>query len=357
MTKEERKVIKSLSKCDFTEMHKYFVEKSEERKNKSKEEKQVRWCQISSSSSGDWMCFFRFWKRRPVVCWRSTDSVCWTDTARRSETLSWSLRVCSAAEENTRRWANWRNASSLRTSSSTAARETLDTFTFWPSVTDKRFSVEKTRQSRLRKPKLFLSSLMFSGSRWCFHPEQRLCRFMNSSTFIIRSLSRLIFVSSETQRSQSLLKDTSGSVCSMKTQSHGWCPGWRTFTEDPNTSCWTPALNSRWELTALNTWSTDCWVPAHLVCVRRERRTGRSMKRPVSWRWVWTQSGKSTNVTGPPERWRPDREESLSTSLIRFVCLPVCPSPSSCGTVLTRHNILCTIFQTGSLVYSFVNII
>ncbi|XP_056594566.1 DNA topoisomerase I, mitochondrial isoform X2 [Triplophysa dalaica] len=41
MTKEERKVIKSLSKCDFTEMHKYFVEKSEERKNKSKEEKQV----------------------------------------------------------------------------------------------------------------------------------------------------------------------------------------------------------------------------------------------------------------------------------------------------------------------------
>lgn len=42
MTKEERKVIKSLSKCDFTEMHKYFVEKSEERKNKSKEEKQVR---------------------------------------------------------------------------------------------------------------------------------------------------------------------------------------------------------------------------------------------------------------------------------------------------------------------------
>lgn len=41
MTKEERKVIKSLSKCDFSEIHKYFVAKSEERKNMTKEEKQV----------------------------------------------------------------------------------------------------------------------------------------------------------------------------------------------------------------------------------------------------------------------------------------------------------------------------
>ncbi|XP_051538523.1 DNA topoisomerase I, mitochondrial-like isoform X2 [Myxocyprinus asiaticus] len=41
MTKDERKLIKTLSKCDFSEMHKYFVEKSEERKNMSKEEKQV----------------------------------------------------------------------------------------------------------------------------------------------------------------------------------------------------------------------------------------------------------------------------------------------------------------------------
>lgn len=41
MSKEERKVIKSLSKCDFTEIHKYFVEKAEERKNRTKEEKLV----------------------------------------------------------------------------------------------------------------------------------------------------------------------------------------------------------------------------------------------------------------------------------------------------------------------------
>ncbi|XP_051970994.1 DNA topoisomerase 1-like isoform X2 [Xyrauchen texanus] len=41
MTKDERKLIKTLSKCDFSEIHKYFVEKSEERKNMSKEEKQV----------------------------------------------------------------------------------------------------------------------------------------------------------------------------------------------------------------------------------------------------------------------------------------------------------------------------
>ncbi|XP_067290609.1 DNA topoisomerase I, mitochondrial isoform X2 [Pseudorasbora parva] len=41
MTKEERKLIKTLSKCDFSHIHKYFVEKSEERKNMTKEEKQV----------------------------------------------------------------------------------------------------------------------------------------------------------------------------------------------------------------------------------------------------------------------------------------------------------------------------
>ncbi|XP_043082320.1 DNA topoisomerase I, mitochondrial isoform X3 [Puntigrus tetrazona] len=41
MTKEEQKLITTLSKCDFSQMQKYFVEKSEERKNMTKEEKQV----------------------------------------------------------------------------------------------------------------------------------------------------------------------------------------------------------------------------------------------------------------------------------------------------------------------------
>ncbi|XP_050954392.1 DNA topoisomerase I, mitochondrial isoform X2 [Labeo rohita] len=41
MTKDERKLIKTLSKCDFSQILKYFVEKSEERKNMTKEEKQV----------------------------------------------------------------------------------------------------------------------------------------------------------------------------------------------------------------------------------------------------------------------------------------------------------------------------
>ncbi|KAK7123267.1 hypothetical protein R3I93_021624 [Phoxinus phoxinus] len=41
MTSEERKQIKTLSKCDFSHMHKHFLEKSEERKNMTKEEKQV----------------------------------------------------------------------------------------------------------------------------------------------------------------------------------------------------------------------------------------------------------------------------------------------------------------------------
>ncbi|KAB5586459.1 hypothetical protein PHYPO_G00001850 [Pangasianodon hypophthalmus] len=41
MTEDERKLIKKLSKCDFSKIHKYFVEKSEEKKNMTKEEKQV----------------------------------------------------------------------------------------------------------------------------------------------------------------------------------------------------------------------------------------------------------------------------------------------------------------------------
>lgn len=42
MTSEEQEIIKDLDKCDFSEIHKYFVDKSEARKALSKEEKQVR---------------------------------------------------------------------------------------------------------------------------------------------------------------------------------------------------------------------------------------------------------------------------------------------------------------------------
>lgn len=41
MTNEERKIIKDLKKCNFKEMHSYFVKKNEERKNWTKEQKQV----------------------------------------------------------------------------------------------------------------------------------------------------------------------------------------------------------------------------------------------------------------------------------------------------------------------------
>ena len=41
MTKEERSAIQDLGKCDFRAVHAYFKEKSEERKARSKEEKQV----------------------------------------------------------------------------------------------------------------------------------------------------------------------------------------------------------------------------------------------------------------------------------------------------------------------------
>lgn len=40
MTPEEASKIKDFSKCDFSEMHKHFIEKSEQRKQMSKEEKQ-----------------------------------------------------------------------------------------------------------------------------------------------------------------------------------------------------------------------------------------------------------------------------------------------------------------------------
>ncbi|XP_076827555.1 DNA topoisomerase I, mitochondrial isoform X2 [Brachyhypopomus gauderio] len=41
MTEDERKLIRKLSKCDFTHIHSYFVKKAEEKKNMTKEEKQV----------------------------------------------------------------------------------------------------------------------------------------------------------------------------------------------------------------------------------------------------------------------------------------------------------------------------
>uniref|UniRef100_A0AAY4A042 DNA topoisomerase I n=1 Tax=Denticeps clupeoides TaxID=299321 RepID=A0AAY4A042_9TELE len=41
MTEDERKVIKKLSKCNFSELHAYFVNKAEEKKNMTKEEKQL----------------------------------------------------------------------------------------------------------------------------------------------------------------------------------------------------------------------------------------------------------------------------------------------------------------------------
>lgn len=42
MTSEEQEIIKDLDKCDFGEIHKYFVDKNEARKALPKEEKQVR---------------------------------------------------------------------------------------------------------------------------------------------------------------------------------------------------------------------------------------------------------------------------------------------------------------------------
>lgn len=42
MTAEEAAHVKSFEKCDFTNIHQYFKEKSEAKKQLSKEEKQVQ---------------------------------------------------------------------------------------------------------------------------------------------------------------------------------------------------------------------------------------------------------------------------------------------------------------------------
>ena len=49
MTKQEREQITDLRKCNFNELAEYFKAKSEERKNMSKEEKQVS---LTSTSAG-----------------------------------------------------------------------------------------------------------------------------------------------------------------------------------------------------------------------------------------------------------------------------------------------------------------
>ncbi len=57
MTSEERALIKELDKCDFRSIHKYFLEKTEERKAMSKEEKLVRDCPLLLEASHfSWFC-------------------------------------------------------------------------------------------------------------------------------------------------------------------------------------------------------------------------------------------------------------------------------------------------------------
>ncbi|NXU85650.1 TOP1M topoisomerase, partial [Xiphorhynchus elegans] len=55
MTSEEQEIIQDLDKCDFSEIHKYFVDKSEARKALPKEEKQVR---TLSCAIWDWLACF-----------------------------------------------------------------------------------------------------------------------------------------------------------------------------------------------------------------------------------------------------------------------------------------------------------
>ena len=59
MTSQERELITDLKKCDFKPMNVYFTEKSEERKNRSKEQKKVEdfaqiYCLIDCNSNNDY---------------------------------------------------------------------------------------------------------------------------------------------------------------------------------------------------------------------------------------------------------------------------------------------------------------
>lgn len=69
MTAEERKVIQRLDNCDFTEMHRYFADRTAARKGLSREEKQVRLCR-AQSGLGSWAAVGGCWcawgrSRRP----------------------------------------------------------------------------------------------------------------------------------------------------------------------------------------------------------------------------------------------------------------------------------------------------
>ena len=54
MSKQERELITDLRKCNFNELAEYFKAKSEERKNMSKEEKQVSRLTLIIVSSVGW---------------------------------------------------------------------------------------------------------------------------------------------------------------------------------------------------------------------------------------------------------------------------------------------------------------
>lgn len=89
MTSAERKIIKDLDKCDFSEIHKYFVDKNEARKALPKEEKQVRtvfygirdWLiQVGTSLGYFGSCFSPFFVLCPVLFALWTPSVPMTIT-------------------------------------------------------------------------------------------------------------------------------------------------------------------------------------------------------------------------------------------------------------------------------------
>lgn len=65
MNSQERELITDLKKCDFKAMNTYFTEKSEERKNRSKEEKKVmcRMCPVPIISA----CLFTCTRKTIIV--------------------------------------------------------------------------------------------------------------------------------------------------------------------------------------------------------------------------------------------------------------------------------------------------
>lgn len=105
MTSKEREIITDLTKCNFEQINEYFKKLSEERKNMSKEEKQVRTGrEVLLDRQLKTVIICRKSKRRRTPFKKNTVWPLSMDTKRRSETFALNRRVCFVAVVPIRKW-------------------------------------------------------------------------------------------------------------------------------------------------------------------------------------------------------------------------------------------------------------